>query len=307
VNIHAFTFENADRLQMGAYPVLDVVLQRWARSLENTLFERFGLEVYAGASVWEDMRFSAFHASLKEPRPVYLFGLEPHPSQGLLVLDNLFAGLCLSGGRGGPAKLTPDNHQKLDQVAQDMARSFDRAWEDIAPIKTRLDKITTYLFRARVVNHFEPCLVAHVHLSGQGFSSRLSWCLPRVMLESLLPKLEQTRVIPPVSPLSPKRSLNPQKPLDQSQVRLTVDVGNMITIPAKTPLVKGAVFALHGAEGAAPGQVIVRLNGKPVLSGELGDSQGQMALRVTGPATSAPPKKVLPAHTPFRPTSWPRA
>ena len=77
MHIAPYDFIDAERLQYGRYPVLDTILYRWTRRVEETLFEQVGVEAYAGASVFEEMRFSTFFATLRRPRPIYFFELAP--------------------------------------------------------------------------------------------------------------------------------------------------------------------------------------------------------------------------------------
>ena len=63
--IDRYTFSEVERIRYGRFPVLDTVLYRWARKIEETLFDHFHTELYAGSSVVEEMKFSAFFGSLK--------------------------------------------------------------------------------------------------------------------------------------------------------------------------------------------------------------------------------------------------
>ncbi|HUJ77010.1 MAG TPA: flagellar motor switch protein FliM, partial [bacterium] len=278
------------------------------------LFTLLHVEAYVGASVVEEMRFAAFHAALKRPRPIYFFTMSPLQGTGLLVLDNRFAALGLGGRMTRDAKslrLTPANHARLQRVVQELLARLEASWQDVAPVHCQLTKVTTYLFRARILNPYEPCLTAQLHLSGQGISSRIMLCLPRVMLEPVLAGLHEQKVVPSLAQVAP-----PAAPLGEVQpgaaqaglltdvpYQVAVRMGSIRTTLAPDQFAEGHVFPLSGLP---EGQAALEINGKPVFMGNVGESQGQYALRITRPY----PEAALPAPAAppsFAPLAWPPA
>ena len=283
VNVKDYHFSEAERVRYGRFPVLDTIIYRWARRIEETLFNQLGVELYAGASVVEEMRFSNFFASLKRPRPIYTFSLDPFPGQGLLVLDNRFANLCLNeGGSGGqgPLALGPENQRRLQQVVQAMTADFDASWADVLETTTRLQKITTYLFRARILNAYEPCLVAQIHLSGADASARLIWCFPRVMLESVLDKLAKSHVVPTLyQERASKEKRDPNQVANETRYGLGVSLGTVNLTHGGRPFGVGSVLPIRSEVG---GKAVVHVNGVPVFVGSLGEVDGQLAVQISG-------------------------
>ena len=308
MSVEPYDFSEIERIRFGRFPLLDTVLYRWARRIEETLFDQFRLELYAGSSVVEEMKFSSFFASLKRPRPIYIFTMEPFQGQGLLVLDNRFSRLCInkSGadpvGRDDADPLGPENHRRLQQVVQRMMTDFDACWADVMKVRLQLQKITTYLFRARILNAYEPCLVAQIHLSGDQVSSRLTWCFPRSMLEPALSELSADKVIP--SPYAPQVSTQaPQAArfLERAQYRLSVKMGTLDFRRAAHELAVGKVLPLTNEVG---GEAVVEVNGAPLLVGTVGEVQGKFALKVTGTYAQRV-EQFRRAEAPFREIEWP--
>jgi flagellar motor switch protein FliM len=304
VTIEAYSFSEAERIRYGRYPVLDTVLYRWARKIEETLFEHFRIELYAGSSVADEMKFSTFYGSLKAPRPIYLFELEPFRGQALFVLDNRFANLCLNPGLAGEGvqRLSPENHERLQRVVQQMMSDFEQSWANVLEVKAHLKKVTTYLFRARILNPYEPCLVAQIHLSGAEASSRLTWCFPRIMLESALQRLGPQRVVPsPYAERIPDAQVDSDQLLDQTAYQVRVDLGSLDYRKARHGLRVGTVLPLVSEVGA---EAIIKVNGAPLLVGNVGEIQGRYAVKVTG--TYAKRRQaLLQDSTAFRPIHWP--
>lgn len=313
VQIVPYDFINAERLRFGRYPVLDTILYRWTRRIEETLFEQVGVEVYAGASVFEEMKFSTFYATLRRPRPIYFFGMEPLQGTGLFVVDNRFSAFCLrqsrsqgrsQGGTPGEVKLTPANQERLQRIVQELLTDFAQCWQDVEDVQARLRKVTTYPFRARILNPYESCLVAQIHLAGHNISSRLTWCLPRPMLEPLLPALREHTVIPPVQ----MEAHAAERPSEATVLRwlnygVQVRVGQMSIADAAQQLEVGAVVPL---QVEADSRAVVEVEGTPVLRASLGEVEGHFAFKVEG-SYEPPVRTALADPARFRPVRWPEA
>jgi flagellar motor switch protein FliM len=289
--------------------VLDTVLSRWARGIEESIFSLLGLEVYAGASVVEEMRFSEFFRSLKHARPIYLFKLNPLPGQGLLVLDNRLANACLQGMHPGAVKggterlrLTRGNQVRVQRVVQAIMERFDEAWADVEPVRAELLKVTTYVFRARVIHAYEQCLAAQLHLSGEQLSARLMLCVPRFMLAGAIEKTGRHPVVPAIAPAPYVSGATAEGVLGPARYEVTARLGTLTLTLGPEDFRVGHVIPLARA---ADGDVVLEIDGTPLLMGEAGDSAGRYAVRVDGPyrPAVAPP----PEPPPFRPMDWPAA
>lgn len=306
MTIEPYAFSQAERIRYGRFPVLDTILYRWARKIEETLFDQFRIELYAGCSVVEEMKFSAFFGSLKSARPIYFIELVPLPGHGLFVLDNRFARICLNGDaeQDGGQQLTPENQDQLQQVVQRMMRDLDECWADVLDVRTHMKKVTTYLFRARILNPYEPCLVAQIHLSGAQASSRLTWCFPKVMLDSVLDRLQQRSIIPSLYPeRKTGKQTGPGRLIDQSIYRLGVRVGSIDARRIALGLKVGNIIPVSNEVG---GEAIISINGVPMLVGSVGRMQDRYAVKITG---SYAKRAQLPAQSAgaFQPLQWPVA
>jgi flagellar motor switch protein FliM len=254
------------------------------------------------------MKFSSYFSSLRHPRPIYFIALEPFHGTGLFVVDNRFAAFCLKragslSDDGTTPRLTPQNQARVQGVVQRMLADFDHSWAGIHPVRTRLKKVTTYPFRARILNPYDPCLVAQIHLSGRNISSRLTWCFPRAMLEPVLPRLRESRVIPPLGMEGrPEGGIPPERLLEGFHYGLQVRVGQV-----EVPIVPGAlkVGQVVSLEGEAA-KAVVEVEGRPVLVGSVGEAGGHYAVRVDG-AYDPPRKGPLVDPAAFRPLQWPSA
>lgn len=309
--ITAYNFSDAERVQYGRFPVLDAVFARWGRRIEETLFEEAQVEVYAGASVVEEMRFSTFFGILNRPRPIYFTSLEPFEGTGLFAVDNRFSAFCLLQSNGeddvaeGSPRLSPGNQLRLQKIVQRLMLDFDLSWKGIHEgVKTHLKKITTYPFRARILNPYEYCLVAQIHLSGHEISSRLTWCFPRSLLSPILPQLSESRVIPPPT-AEPTEMLPMDKGalLEHLRFPLRARMGRISVAKAVRDLQVGEIVPL---EETVDADAIVEMNGEPVMVASVGTVDGHVALKIKGGYQDRSNSRVRHADE-FLPTSFPEA
>lgn len=307
MHIVPYHYENAERLRYGRFPGLDTIVYRWTRRIEETLFEQAHVEVYAGASVFEEMKFATFHSMLRRPRPIYFLELEPLPGMGLFVVDNRFSAFCLSQGEDGTGAdrtLTPTNQERLQRVVQALLADFARGWKDVQPVTARLRKITTYPFRARILNPYENCLVAQIHLAGRNISSRLTWCLPRPMLEPVLERLQSYTVIPPVQSETPQAgSPSEETVIGWLNYGVQVRMGQISLATAAEHLAEGAVVPLQVEPGRG---AVVEVEGLPVLRAAMGEVDGHFAFQVQG-IYEPPSRTALADPSRFQPLQWPTA
>jgi flagellar motor switch protein FliM len=178
---------------------------------------------------------------------------------------------------------------------------FEESWQDVHPLRVHLRKVTTFLFRARILSSHERCLVAQIHLSGEHVSARLTWCFPRILLDPILPELQAGRVIPSLVPERQSRARLPgASALESMDYRLTVSLGRLDPKPGFA-FEEGGVIPLRAEAG---GQAVILVNGRPLLIGTVGEAQGRYAVRVTAPYREERPLQ-LPDSAAFRPVQWP--
>ena len=309
MNIQPYSFFNAERLRFGKFPLLDIVFNRWTRRIEETLFQKVRVEVYGGASVTEEMKFSQFFSMLKQPRPIYFFNLSPFSGNGLLVLDNRFTAFCLRQQAGETrlrveARLSQANQGRLQEVAQKLMVDFDRSWDGIHPVNSRLTKITTYPFRARILDPYENCLVAQIHLSGRGISSRIICCLPSKMLQPVINRLRNAKVIPSAG-IEPSSETGIEKSdlLGRLRYGMNVRMGSVELTSLSESLQVGQVIPI---ETEAPNEALISLDGHPALMASMGQVDQKIAFKIKG-AFPPPARSHVVSPENFEESHWPTA
>ncbi|MGK5090631.1 FliM/FliN family flagellar motor switch protein [Deltaproteobacteria bacterium TL4] len=304
----------SSHIESGRFQWLDVVMHRWAYLLETTFFDTLGVifEVQPQKVEWK--AFETFLKEFKEQQPIYIFETEAH-GKGLLVVENKFAHSCLYQN---PKKLLEDQpshlpaldskkQAKLHWVLKQVLSDFEKSWLGIAEMHLFLKRVTTHPFRARVMRPFEKCVIAKLLFRTHGFESNLTLCFPYIALDPIFHRLERKKILPPdtLEHNYPEVTAYFKKLLEQTEYQLTAELGTIEIGPQhnQTTLQKGQIFPIHSLVGK---EVTLRINNTALLTGEVGESEDNYAIRVLG---SYEEKKLAyrkRART-FKSAHWPSA
>ena len=275
--VRAYAFEGASVLPAGEMPLLDTVLRRWAKQLENHFFECYKMEAYVGCSVVNRVHFTEFNTSLQNLGLHYFFSLSPFEEEGLFVLDSALCHWCLER-QGIQEGLNQANQRYLKPLAQKVLDFFFEGAKGLLPVEAcQLRGVTNSFTRGRFLTDFEMCLVAWAHVSFGGVQGKIGWCLPYVMFHTIADQLEEAQIVP--TDVMARRADNklPWSALKKAaQVTMTVALGDVSGKQLARTLQTGDVLPLSTLQGKA----LVTVGGVPLVKGEIGDLQGNYAIRV---------------------------
>ncbi len=300
---------NDSQLKIGRFPWMDIVIQRWAHLLETTLFEQLGIvfDIETPLVVWK--RFEQFYTDIKRRQPLYIFQTQ-YQGEGLLVIGNKFAHACLQQSAKKLLKNQPDtipnlaseNQEKLHRILLYMLRDFEKSWTGIADFKLSLIRMTSLRFRAKIMTPLEKCVITRVLLHGHGFSSDMTLCFPYSSLDAIFQKLAKKKILP--TPSTDYNYSALQKHFFQifleEEYEMVAELGTVEMTP-KTTLRIGGVIPLTSYTDK---KLAIKINGVPVLFGEVGQTQKNYAVRVLDQ-----PKKEEVCKPPveFSEIQWPQA
>lgn len=296
------------RVETGRFAWLDIILRRWAHLLEATLFEKLGVMFEINAPPAEWMRFDEFCESIAEQQPLYIFETQSH-EEGIVALGNKFAHACLISNaqerlHDQPAhlpELTPHSHKKLHLMLRHILKDFEKSEAGIADLQMNLKKVTSHRFSAKVMAPFEKCVVATLLLQGHGFSSHLTLCFPYLRLDGIAQKQGKKKVLPPDSlHHHPTFKDHFQKKLQEGDYEMVAELGT-VQVQSHAPLAVGHVLPLHSNVGE---EIVLKINGMPVLTGEGGKTKEHYAIKVTAPYETKKEEFRKRAH-PFSKIQWP--
>jgi len=183
----------------GRLPVLEMIAERFARSLRKSLQNLFRYSVEIGAAGQESMTFSNLNTQLSLPYSVSVVTLTPIQGHSLLCLDaNLVYGFVdrFFGGLDSGAEeqeaardFTPTEKRVIGRVRDLLAIDLCAAWKDTLPITCQLVAEESNPHLVNVFSQDDELLILSYPVSFEGVSGELKLVLPHAGLEPYLGRL----------------------------------------------------------------------------------------------------------------------
>jgi len=182
-------------------PMLDVVLERLAKTLQTGLRRLAGDGISAAVDAPRDLRMAEYLQKLPSPTLLCITRFEGTNAPGLVVAgsDLVFSTIELFlGGRPLPAEQRPD--RAFSAVERGLAERMVRivlndlatAFQPVAEIKLRLDRVETQPKFAAVVRETGYVLVITLRLQMGGRGGAIDIVLPHASIEPLRDALRQS-------------------------------------------------------------------------------------------------------------------
>lgn len=274
-------------IEIGRFRWLDVVMRRWAHQLESTLFDQLHsvFEIEAETVIWA--RFGDVLKTVSE-QPIYIFETEQR-GKGLLVLDNLMAQACIDQDpdtldETSPldvGELTSETQKNLFDIVAQLIQDLDGCWFNVGELPLHLKRITTHPMRAKVMLPFERCLLGTLRFRAENFESYLTICFPYSVVHPILSKLEDRKVLAPETMEYYLEEIEDhfQQFLLDTRYDIAAELGSVQLGDKGGRLLQvGQVLPLSVPY---PGQVVVKINDRPMLIGTAGNSNGKFCVQVT--------------------------
>lgn len=144
----------------------------------------------------EMVKFGDFIKAFSNPTSFNLFTMEPLIGTALIAIEtNLAFSLidCMFGGDGKPLVQNRDftmiEQRMLVKFAQEVLSNFEKAWENVYPVKITLRKTESKAEFVHMVNPNDQVIVIAFTIAGKEFSANLYACISYLMLEPIKEKL----------------------------------------------------------------------------------------------------------------------
>jgi flagellar motor switch protein FliM len=187
-----YDFRRPNRISKEKLRSLEMVYDRFARSLENWLGGRVRGGVQLRLQGLDHFSFGEFAATLPTPCAAYTFSVNGAPhQQGLIDFGHEFAYFLvdrLFGGAAAPAfpsrSLTPIERMVVRSIADRVLVVLQDVWQDYVALELSLVGFESIPEVMRVASPEDPVLVASLEVTMGETQSLLQACLPFAALES---------------------------------------------------------------------------------------------------------------------------
>ncbi len=282
-----FDFRKWELLELERNKEIVLMFQRFARKASADLSDFLHRPVSVDFSESKAMYFEEFIKKVPVPTALIILRVEPLGVEALLVMDakTVFyaVDILFGGGRRGRIKVegrefTPIETRIIRHISNILLEGFHLIWEPIYPLRFRMEKIELSPELAQVGFQRESILLGRFEVDFGPTTGAFSFCLPGTLVKMLRDQMNlRLKEEKASDPNFKARFLEALKEVPVSlrvtflrkQIRaeefLKLKVGDMIAFPSRPDE-----------------ELIVEVEGIPLLQGKAGISRGKRAVKITG-------------------------
>ena len=198
-SLKVFDFTNQEKVVKGKMPVLELIGERFARSLRTSLSSSLRRPV--GTKVLPDdmMKFGDFVKTLPLPVSLNILRMEPLRGPVLMVLESELI-FCLVdiffGGSGAEPyqvkdrEFTSIENGLIRKVVDLMLDDLKEAWKNVQPVSPQWVRSESNPQFITIVPPDEPTIIMGFELEINGSSGKVMFCFPNAALEPVKNKLQ---------------------------------------------------------------------------------------------------------------------
>lgn len=315
--IRPYDLTRGESVKKGYFAALEAIMQRFCLLMESYLFDQFKISCQIGYQLRSGQSFKSYAEALEQPLPIFRFGLTSLKGESLMVMENSLANLFLFGAdlfKKGRAvipkgfRLTAENHEPLKASAEEIMALFQESYQLIEPSELEIHKLVSHRVKAQIMSPEEPQVTASVTIAYKAFKGKMEFCFSAYQLDPMLKR-------------SGKKALLTRF-VEQDQPEPKLEKIHQLIEERACYLAKGTLGKMRLShqelaeaqrtgkpiplQSEINGNVIVSLNGEPVLSATAGASHGKMALKING-EFKAKRQEAKEQPVPFAQLTFPKA
>ncbi len=280
-----YDFTNKERALRGRVPPLATVNERFARFTRLSILDLLRCDADVSVGAVQVMQFSEYVHSLYMPSSMSLVRMSPLRGTSLIVME---AKLVLRivdhffGGDGRNSKIdgrdfTPVESRVVRRIIDGACRDLTEAWRGISDVQVSYLGHEVNPSLATIVSAAELVLVSRFNVETPSGGGEMHVTVPYTMLEPVREQLEASvQGALEVSdedwgPLLHERINDAPVSLNCTLGQSELTIGQLLTMKAGDviPMDMGEVYT-------------VRAGGVPVFRATLGESRGNLALKIQG-------------------------
>lgn len=194
----SYDFSSQDRIVRGRMPTLEIITERFSRSLSANLSLAVGKHVDITISSNKTTKFSEFMKGVPVPASFNILKLGNLRGHIMLLLDpNLvFMLVDMFFGGNGQTHVKVEGRdftfieQRIIKKVMEMARvEMEKAWNPVMPLELTHVRSEVNPQFAQIVQPIEVVIIVNFKVEAENFSGTISLCLPYSTLEPIKDKL----------------------------------------------------------------------------------------------------------------------
>ena len=294
--VRPYNLATQERIVRGRMPALEIINERFARSLRVGLFNFMRRSPEISVGPVRVIKYSEFVRNLVVPTNLNIVQVKPlrgsglfvfEPSLVFLVVDNLFGGDGRFHMRVEGRDFTPTEQRIIRRMLEVVTADYEAAWKHVHPLKFEYLRSEMHTQFANIASPTEVVIVSTFSIELGSGGGAFHVCIPYSTLEPIRDLI--------YSPLQGD-NLEPDRrwirmlsrQVQGAEVDLAADIASRsITVRDLLAIKVGDVLDIE-----LPPRVEARVDDVPVFECSYGTLHGQIALRVE---KLLPPEKDPPA------------
>lgn len=278
-----FDFASHDRIVRGRMPTLEMINDRFARSLRISLFNMLRRQTEISVSGVQMLKFSEYLHSMFVPTSLNIVKIHPLRGSALCVFDPKLVFIIVDnyyGGVGRHAKIegrefSATERRVVNLVLQAAFKDLEDAWKPVLKVKFEFNSMEVNPQFANIVSPTEVVVVSSFHVELDGGSGDFQVTIPYSMVEPIRDLLD-AGIASDVSDKDERWGISLREEINVAEVEMSSTLTEI-----EMPLID----VLNLREGdilpiTMPENVTLRAEDIPVLRGKLGESKGSKAIKV---------------------------
>ncbi len=196
--VSSYDFASQERVIRGRLPTFQVINDRFAGEISNSLSGLLFTNVDVSSESVETLKFSEFGRSLPVPTSLHVFRMAPLRGHGLMVLesqlvynliDTFFGGKGTTKAKIEGREFTSIENVMIRKVVMACLKDMEKAW-------TPVEKISAIFVRSEVNPQFativlptDLVIVAKFEVELEQSAGTITLCFPYAMIEPIRSKL----------------------------------------------------------------------------------------------------------------------
>jgi flagellar motor switch protein FliM len=282
--VRAYNFASQDRIVRGRMPTIDMINERFARSLRTRLSNLLRRSPTISVEGVQMMKFSEYLHTLLMPSNLNIIKIKPLRGSALLVCNpRLIYSLvdCFFGGDGTfqtkpeTREFTATEMRIVRKMIEMSFESLSEAWEPVLPLELEYVNSETNPHFVSIVTPSEVVMVCTFHIDLEGGSGHLHVTLPYSMIEPIRELLD-TGVQSDNADKDARWSTLLQEEIQSAPIELnTVLATTEITVGDLINFKAGDVLRME-----LPELALAHIDDVPLFRAKYGVSRGNYALQV---------------------------
>ncbi len=285
-DIKPYDFASQDRVVRGKFPALEMINEKFARSLRSSVFNLLRRSVDIFSEGTRTVKYEEFLRNLQVPSSLNIFQLYPFRGHGLLAIDPSLVFIIVDSYFGGDGRFhTRIEGRDFTNVEQAVVRKvvdvifqeMNEVWNSVQPVDFRLTRSEMNPQFVNIIGHSEHVIISAFRMEIESASNSFFFCLPYSTIEPIRDKLLGTQRID-ATEVDTKWTENLKEQFCGVSLQLGADIGKAeISVNDLMGLKVGDIIQL---DRKAKEFLEVSIEGIPRLLAKPGVMDSQYAVKV---------------------------